>query len=78
MCEHQSTGRELERHTDKWYVRGHEVHKKNGKVYFRKGHYKGPGRDDKDSKPEPRKMVLNTFGNSLDKEDLDEFYNLLK
>ena len=78
MCEHQSTGREIERHTDKWYVRGHEVHRKNGKVFFRKGHYKGPGRDDKDNKPEPRKMVLNTFGNSLDKEDLDDFYNLLK
>lgn len=78
MCEHQSTGREIERHTDKWYVRGHEVHRKNGKVFFRKGYYKGPGRDDKDTKPEPRKRVINTFGNTLDKEDLDEFYNLIK
>jgi hypothetical protein len=78
MCEHQHTDREIERHTNKWYVRGHEVHRKDGKVFFRKGHYKGPGRDDKDNKPEPRKMVLNKFGNSLDKEDLDNFYNLLK
>lgn len=78
MCEHQPVGRELERHTDKWYVRGHEVHRKNGKVFFRKGHYKGPGREDPNNKPEPRKRVINTFGNSLDKEDLDEFYNLLK
>lgn len=78
MCEHKHTDRVLERHTDKWYVKGHEVHRKNGKVFFRKGHYKGPGRDDKDNKPEPRKMVLNTFGNTLDKEDLDNFFNMLK
>lgn len=78
MCEHQETGRQLERHTDKWFVRGHEVHRKDGKVYFRKGHYKGPAREDTNVKLEPRKRSIDTFGNNLNKEDLDEFYKLLK
>lgn len=78
FCDHQETGRQLERHTDKWFVRGHEVHRKNGTVFYRKGHYKGPAREDTNVKPEPRKRSIDTFGSTLNKEDLDEFYNLLK
>lgn len=76
MCEHTHVDREIERHTDKWFVRGHEVHKKNGKTYFRRGYYKGPARLD-DKIIEPRKRTLDTVCNDV-KKDLDDFYNLLK
>lgn len=76
MCEHTHVDREIEHHTDKWFVRGHEVHKKNGTTYFRRGYYKGPARLD-DRVIEPRKMILNTVCDDV-KKDLDDFYNLLK
>jgi hypothetical protein len=76
MCEHAHIDREIEHHTDKWFVRGHEVHMKNGTTYFRRGYYKGPARFD-DSIIEPRKRTLDTVCNDV-KKDLDDFYNLLK
>ena len=76
MCEHTHVDREIEHHTDKWFVRGHEVHMKNGTTYFRRGYYKGPARLD-DRIIEPRKRTLNTVCDDV-KKDLDDFYNLLK
>jgi hypothetical protein len=76
MCEHAHIDREIEHHTDKWFVRGHEVHMKNGTTYFRRGYYKGPARLD-DRIIEPRKRTLNTVCDDV-KKDLDDFYNLLK
>ena len=47
--------KKITRHTDCWYVRGCVVHRKDGKTYFRRGHYKGPKRDD----PHARRRTKN-------------------
>jgi hypothetical protein len=79
MCEPHHTGRELTRHTDKWYVREHIAHSKYGKEYVRRGHYKGPKAKDDAVKAQPRKHTVDTYDNSnIDRDDLKEFFEQLK
>jgi hypothetical protein len=78
MCEPHHTGREITRHTDKWYVREHIAHSKYGKEFIRKGHYKGPKAKDESSKVEPRKRSVETWDTSkIDRDQYAKFMALL-
>lgn len=79
MCEHNFSGREITRRTDKWLVREHKAHSKYGKEFTRKEHYKGPKAKDDNVKVEPRKRKVDTYDQSnIDRDKISEFMSMLK
>ena len=78
MCEHNFSGREITRHTDKWLVREHKAHSKYGKEFTRKEHYKGPKAKDEKVKAEPRKRTVDDWDKSnINRDDIANFIAML-